>query len=326
MSAYGRPVRRALLGEGGTFGDGPHRPHGSPSPEARALTAATILSVDWDTLEELPRLKESSAAAEEEYERQLRHANAYGEERISILTSQDGEPRIPTTFADYEENPREYYLSTIQSILRTHTRVTDLYSNEIDQLREQVRLVVDIIKEQEEWEIVNNPDFGLLHEVAPAQRVPTRGGPPTPDDLDEVLKLVWKKPGFFLAHPHAIAAFGREATRRGVPPVAVHLFGSPFLTWRGVPLVPSDKLRVDAHGVTQILLLRVGAEEQGVVGLTKTGVHGEVEPGLSVRYSGTDEHSIASHLLTRYFSAAVLVEDAIARLDNVVVGNYHDYT
>jgi hypothetical protein len=40
---------------------------------------------------------------------------------------------------------------------------------------------------------------------------------------------------------------------------------------------------------------------------------------------GTDIHSIASHLVTRYFSAAILTEDAIARLDNVHVGNYHEY-
>jgi hypothetical protein len=137
---------------------------------------------------------------------------------------------------------------------------------------------------------------------------------------------VWKRPAFFVAHPKAIAAFGREATRRGVPPAIVTLFGSPFLTWRGLPLVPSDKIPVSDGGVTSILLLRTGAEEQGVIGLHNTGITGEVEPGLSVRYSGTDQYSVASHLITRYFSAAVLVEDAIARLDNVVVGNYHDYT
>ncbi len=28
-----------------------------------------------------------------------------------------------------------------------------------------------------------------------------RYGVPTPDDLDELLALVWKKPAFFLAHP-----------------------------------------------------------------------------------------------------------------------------
>ena len=151
--------------------------------------------------------------------------------------------------------------------------------------------------------------------------------------MDELLTLVWKKPAFFLAHPKAIAAFGREATRRGVPPPTVNIFGSPFITWRGIPLVPSDKLQINGKsdvgcsglGSTSILLLRVGEAEQGVVGLHKAGVTGEVEPGLSVRYMGTDAHSIASHLVTRYFSAAVLTGDAIARLDNVLVGRYHDY-
>ena len=144
------------------------------------------------------------------------------------------------------------------------------------------------------------------------------------------MTLVWKKPAFFLAHPKAIAAFGRECTRRGVPPPTVNLFGSPFLTWRGVPLIPTNKLQLEAKSKsgpdsTSILLLRVGEGEQGVVGLQKAGVTGEVEPGLSVRYMGTDQNSIASHLVTRYFSASVLTVDAIARLDNVLVGQYHEY-
>lgn len=252
-------------------------------------------------------------------------ANSFGEAKVELLTADGGEPKLPTTFVDYEEDPREYDLSTIQAVLRTHTRVTDLYSNRIDQLREQVRLTVEAVKEREEWELINHQHFGLLKEVAPNQRIKTRKGTPTPDDFDELLSLVWKKPAFFLAHPKAVAAFGREATRRGVPPPTQNLFGSPFITWRGVPLVPSDKLPVDSDGITSILLLRVGESQQGVVGLQKTGVTGEVEPGLSVRYMGTNESSIASHLVTRYFSAAVLTEDAIARLDNVSVRHYHEY-
>lgn len=247
----------------------------------------------------------------------------------NLLTVDNGEPKLPTSFVDYEEDPREYHLSTIQTVLHTHTRVTDLYSNKIDQLREQIRLTVEAVKEREELELINHPDFGLLNEVSTGQRIKTRSGAPTPDDLDELLTLVWKKPAFFLAHPRAIAAFGRECTRRGVPPPTTNLFGAPFLTWRGVPIVPSNKLPLTAKGktdaVSSILLLRVGEAEQGVVGLQKTGVTGEVEPGLSVRYMGTDEHSIASHLVTRYFSASVLTEDAIARLDDVLVGHYHEY-
>lgn len=247
------------------------------------------------------------------------------EQHIELLTVNNGEPELPNTFVDYDEDPREYHLSTIQTVLQTHTRVTDLYSNRVDQLREQVRLTVEAVKEREEWELINHADFGLLKEVVPTQRIGTRTGTPTPDDLDELLTLVWKKPAFFLAHPKAIAAFGREATRRGVPPPTVSIFGSQFITWRGIPLIPSNKLPIDAESKTSILLLRVGEAQQGVVGLQKAGVTGEVEPGLSVRYMGTNDHSIASHLVTRYFSAAVLTEDAIARLDNVSVNSYHEY-
>lgn len=244
---------------------------------------------------------------------------------VSVLTVDTGEPKLPTTFVDYDVDPREYHLSTIQTVLNTHTRVTDLYSNRIDQLREQVRLTVDAVKEREEWELINHPKFGLFNEVAEQQRITARTGTPTPDDLDDLLALVWKKPAFFLGHPKAIAAFGREATRRGVPPPTVSIFGSPFITWRGIPLIPTDKLQIGENGKTSILLLRVGEAQQGVVGLQKAGVTGEIEPGLSVRYMGTNENSIASHLVTRYFSAAVLTEDAIARLDDVSVNFYHAY-
>lgn len=257
--------------------------------------------------------------------RVARKADWAVDSQAEILTVDSGEPKLPNTFVDYVEEPREYHLSTIQSVLHTHTRVTDLYSNRIDQLREQVRLTVEAVKEREEWELINHPKFGLLQEVAPAQRIATRAGAPTPDDLDELLGLVWKKPAFFLAHPKAITAFGRECTRRGVPPPTVNILGSPFITWRGIPLVPSNKLEVSDQATTSILLLRVGEAQQGVVGLQKAGVTGEVEPGLSVRYMGTNENSIAAHLVTRYFSAAVLTEDAIARLDNVSVDFYHEY-
>jgi hypothetical protein len=181
------------------------------------------------------------------------------------------------------------------------------------------------VKEREEWELLNHPDFGILKDVVEKQRIRTRTGPPIPDDLDELITLVWKKPAFFLAHPKAIAAFGREATRRGTPPPTVTLFGSPFLTWRGLPLIPTDKLAIDENSQTTILLLRVGENQRGVVGLQKTGVTGEIESGLSVRYMGTNEHSIASHLVTRYFSIAALDEDAVARLDGVTVNSYHNY-
>jgi hypothetical protein len=133
-------------------------------------------------------------------------------------------------------------LTAVTTVLDVHTRVSDLYSSPYNQISEQLRLIVETIKERQESELINNKEYGLLHSVAPKQKIKSRTGPPTPDDMDELLSKVWKEPGFFLTHPAAIGAFGREATRRGVPPPTVSLFGSQFLTWRGVPLVPSDKV------------------------------------------------------------------------------------
>jgi hypothetical protein len=142
--------------------------------------------------------------------------------------------------------------------------------------------------------------------------------------LDELLARVWKEPAFFLAHPRAIAAFGRECTRRGVPPATVTMFGSPFITWRGVPLIPCDKLHM-AGNKTDILLLRTGEQRRGVVGLFQPGLPGEVSPSLSVRLMGIDQRGVASYLVSLYCSAAALTEDALGALESVEVDLYYDY-
>ena len=212
------------------------------------------------------------------------------------------------------------------TVLDVHTRVSDLYSSPHDQIKEQLRLIIETIKEQQESELINSQEYGLLGNVIDDQRIfPSSSvGVPAPDDLDELLTKVWKEPAFFLAHPRAIAAFGRECTRRGVPPPTVSMFGSQFLTWRGIPLVPSDKVPV-VDNKTKILLLRVGEKRQGVVGLFQPGLPGEQGPGLSVRFMGINRHAIASYLISLYCSQAILTDDAVAVLDDVEVGKYHDY-
>ena len=245
---------------------------------------------------------------------------------IESTCDHSDESTLASTFVDYQEKSREYRLSSINAVLNVHTRVSDLLSNPYDQVREQLRLLIESVKEKQESELLNNADYGLLNNVAGAQKLKTRKGAPTPDDLDELLIKVWKEPSLFLAHPRAIAAFGRECTRRGVPPPTVTLFGTPFLTWRGVPLVPSDKIAVRSKDhKSKILLLRVGEKKQGVVGLFQPGLPGEQSPGLSVRFMGIDERALASYLIALYCSAAVLTDDAIALLEDVDVSQYHEY-
>ena len=244
--------------------------------------------------------------------------------QVTVDCSGRDERELPQTFVDYEENPREYMLSAVNTVLDVHTRVSDLYSSPHNQIGEQLRLTIETIKERQESELINNKEYGLLANVHPDQRIAPLSGAPTPDDLDELLTKVWKEPGFFLAHPRTIAAFGRECTRRGVPPPTVSLFGSQFITWRGVPLIPSDKVTIE-DGKSSILLLRTGESRQGVVGLYQPNLPGEQSPGLSVRFMGINDRAIASYLVSLYCSLAVLTDDALAVLEGVEVDKYHEY-
>ena len=251
---------------------------------------------------------------------------------IALACSPSDADELPTAFIDYEEQPREYTLSTVTTTIDVQTRISDLYRSPMDQVREQLGVLIEMLKERQENELVNNASYGLLSNAAKSSRVATRAGAPTPDDLDELITRVWKEPAFFLAHPRAIAAFGRECTRRGVPPATVTLFGSPFITWRGIPIIPSDKVGItasagkkDGHGTTSILLLRTGEKKRGVVGLFQPGLPGEVSPSLSVRLRGIDQKGAASYLVSLYCSAAVLTDDALGVLEGVEVGSYHDY-
>src|SRR5450755_521658 len=246
-------------------------------------------------------------------------------EDVEIACPPRDESELPQTHVGYDETPREYFLSSVSTVVDIHTRVSDLYSSPYDQIGEQLRLTIETIKERQESELINNPGYGMLANIADQQRVTPLAGAPTPDDLDELITRVWKEPAFFLTHPRAIAAFGRECTRRGVPPATVSLFGSQFITWRGFPLIPSDKVPLE-EGKTKILLLRVGQERRGVVGLYQPGLTGEQSPGLSVRFMGISRNAIASYLISLYCSLAVLTDDALAVLDDVEVGRFHDYS
>jgi hypothetical protein len=242
----------------------------------------------------------------------------------TIECSPDDDVDLPEIYVDYEEKPREYTLSAVTTVLDLQTRISDMYRSPHDQIKEQLRLIIEKVKERQESELINNTEYGLLNNVDASMRVKTRKGAPTPDDLDELIAKVWKEPAFFLAHPRAIAAFGRECTRRGVPPPTVSIFGSPFLTWRGLPLIPSDKVAIKAEK-TNIVLVRTGEKKQGVVGLFQPGIPGEVSPSLSVRFMGINHKAIASYLISLYCSLAVLTEDALGVLENVSVDQYHEY-
>jgi hypothetical protein len=243
-----------------------------------------------------------------------------GQADIELAAGHHGEPVLPGTFVDYETSPREYELSVAQTVLQIHTRVADLFNDPMNQTEEQLRLTVEALKELKEHELVNNREFGLLHNADLKQRLHTRSGPPTPDDMDELLATVWKDPSFFLAHPRAIAAFGQECSRRGVYPGSVDVGGRQVTAWRGIPIFPCNKIPISDTRTSSILLMRTGAENQGVIGLHQAGIPDEIEPSLNVRFMGINEKAVISYLVSTYFSAAVLIPDALGILESVEIG------
>ena len=125
-------------------------------------------------------------------------------ESVDIACPGHDESELPQTFVDYEDNPREYLLNAVSTVVDIHTRVSDLYSSPYDQIGEQLRLTIETIKERQESELVNNPDYGMLANVADQQRISTVTGAPTPDDLDELITRVWKARPHRRAEPRAL--------------------------------------------------------------------------------------------------------------------------
>ncbi len=287
----------------------------------KAVTAVTVLMLkqsDFETVvEQSPSLQKHLTDFRSLASKKTDPA---GQADIELAAGHHGEPVLPGTFVDYETSPREYELSVAQTVLQIHTRVADLFNDPMNQTEEQLRLTVEALKELKEHELVNNREFGLLHNADLKQRLHTRSGPPTPDDMDELLATVWKDPSFFLAHPRAIAAFGQECSRRGVYPGSVDVGGRQVTAWRGIPIFPCNKIPISDTRTSSILLMRTGAENQGVIGLHQAGIPDEIEPSLNVRFMGINEKAVISYLVSTYFSAAVLIPDALGILESVEIG------
>jgi CRP-like cAMP-binding protein len=318
---YGEPAVLDVLADGDYFGDRAVVESQDTWPfTVKALTACTVLALPRQALEELINQSEALRAQLERFKASLaRPQNRCGEASIELASGHEGEPDLPGTYAAYEVSPREYQLSLAQTILRVHSRVADLYNDPMDQTEQQLRLTVEALRERQEHELINNLEFGLLHNADLEQRIFTRTGPPAPDDLDDLLSRR-RRSQYFLAHPRAIAAFRQECTRRGIYPQHIDMDGHKVSTWRGVPILPCNKIPITKAHTSSILVMRTGEEHEGVIGLHQTGIPDEYQPGLNVRFMGIDEKAIISYLVSAYYSVAVLVPDALGILEEVQLG------
>ena len=73
--------------------------------------------------------------------------------RSNAARSWERDTDLPETFVDYDEAPREYFLNAVTTVLDVQTRVSDLYNQPYDQIQEQLRLLIEKVKERQEAEL-----------------------------------------------------------------------------------------------------------------------------------------------------------------------------
>ncbi|WP_375472926.1 family 2B encapsulin nanocompartment shell protein [uncultured Nostoc sp.] len=286
----------------------------------RAVTRCIILSLSVQAFRELMNQSATLQTQVDRFRAILsKPQDKHNQAEIVMSAGHSQETELPRTFVNYDLNPREYELSVAQTILRVNARVADIYNEPMNQTEQQLRLTIEALRERQEYEMLNNPDFGLLHNADLKQRIYTRTGPPTPDDFDELLSRR-RKTHFFLAHPRAIAAFGRECNRRGIYSPSREVNGKIVPAWRNYPIFPCNKIPITKEGTSSILVLRTGEENQGVIGLHKTGIPDEYQPSLSVKFMGINEKAVISYLVSAYYCAAILIPDALGILEDVEIG------
>jgi hypothetical protein len=216
---------------------------------------------------------------------------------------------LPRTHVEYDRDPDVYPLQKVRAILGVDSEVDDLYNVPFNQTHQQLRLVRAVLRERQEYEMVNNDSYGLLANVHRSQRLHAREGVPTPDDMDNLISRR-RRTKAILAHPRTIGAFGHECNRRGVYPDMVEIEGHHIAAWRGVPIFPCNKLLVDENNASSVLALRLGEEDEGVFGLHQTGIPDEVEPSMNARFMGIDAVGTISYLVTAYFNVIAMLPDS----------------
>ncbi|AZP22284.1 cyclic nucleotide-binding domain-containing protein [Streptomyces aquilus] len=322
---YGGEIALGVLADGAHFGENAlldaDARHDCTATAETSGTLLTLSRADFAAVRDSAPGLQAHVAEFDSGTR--RPQNKHGEAEIALSAGHVGEVDVPNTFVDYELQPREYELSVAQTVLRIHTRVADLYNGPMNQTEEQLRLTIEALRERQEHELINNREFGLLHNADFKQRIQTHSGPPTPDDMDD---LLCRRRGtkFFLAHPRTIAAIGRGFNAYGLYPDHVDVGGQSVPAWRGVPILPCNKIPISKEQTSSIIALRTGEKNQGVIGLWQTGLPDEVEPGLSARFMGINEQAVMSYLVSTYYSAAVLVPDALGVMENVQIARGRD--
>ncbi len=102
---------------------------------------------------------------------------------VECSPPRDHNPDLPETFVDYVDTPREYFLKAVTTVLDVQTRVSDLYSQPFDQVQEQLRLLIEGVKEKQESELSTTANMASFRASRPRSASGRGKGRPRPTTL-----------------------------------------------------------------------------------------------------------------------------------------------
>lgn len=137
---HGEKLVLDVMGSGSHFGEMALLNDSPRKANIVALVQTIALTLNRNQFIELvkktPSLRENIEASIHERARQHEGSNEAGEGKTNLETDHDGARTIASTFIDYEEEPREFPMSSVNAILKISTRVEDLYNNPVMQTEE----------------------------------------------------------------------------------------------------------------------------------------------------------------------------------------------
>jgi hypothetical protein len=117
-TTYGEDALIDVLGEGDYFDEDACVGEGRWRHRFKAVTHCVLLALDRARLTEL-------AARDAQLAMRLQalaegNGRRPGDSPIDLMAGHAGEVELPQTFVDYEQSPREYEMSIVQTVLRVH--------------------------------------------------------------------------------------------------------------------------------------------------------------------------------------------------------------
>lgn len=208
--------------------------------------------------------------------------------------------------------PVEIDIVPIETLIKIPSKVYDIMNYPHNQMHQQLKLTIENLYEHQERYFINNSQTGLVAYCSQNGKIKVYGTSITPDIMDELLTLVWIKPTFYLMHPSTLTDFCKSCNSRGLNTGSMELFGYQFVTWRGLPIITSDKIQYEKGKQTHVFLIRTGVSDSGVVQLYNMAPTKSGHAGIFTETSMTDNVGTVNTRVTLYTNIAVLSDDAVA--------------